>query len=242
MSARLNRILENSLLSAYGFYGGSRNARIQEHTINKLFLNVYKEENSIEIPLLLHDSFLNSTNLEESFIIPLGIGRTTEYKTVDAIISCIIGSTPYLDREIICVNSEKFGTYYGARGIILNKDLNILFIPVAKYTINGSLLEFDSFKLYVNPIVSIAGSGIEKYIYTKIVPKCLLESFLSRFRTDYCTTSIPIQSRFEVSFKDVTNRFISKPIAPKILDYNKEIKEMLLNDVDIIVDSLKLCR
>lgn len=227
ISEKLRRAIHFSLFSLVRIASHPRCWDLNNHNVNNLFLRAFRKQDSIEVPLIISSSIIEY-GLPFNTIVPMSTeGRYCPYKTVDSIVSCFIESVIYTDSELHKLESEKYGTYYGGRGVILDKHLNVLLMPVLEVDNNGEILKY---KLYVNPKVTLMTGSVEKHIYTKIIPEVLNYSF-SVFNG---TSTIEVKP--DVVFKDVTDMFTATPNAPSE-NYNEEIKELLLNNIDNIVNT-----
>lgn len=234
ISARLSRVIDRKILPFVLNCNYRRSASIHSHKLNKLFVTSHHSNNIVEIPLFAGNLFYKDPNI----IKPLCIQGSYTYKTVDSILYTILNNQSRLDDEIIKVSSEKFGEYYGTNGLIMDNNFRVLFMTVMVCSLTDDELKVNSYKAYVHPIVSIAETSVEKAIYTKLVPKCITEYFNINTGNNI---DLKTFSSVEVVFEDVTNKFIVKPLAPSNMDYNEEIKSLMANNIDDIVNTAIRC-
>lgn len=227
LSEKLKRAIHYSLFSPVRILSHIRCWDLNKHNVNNLFLCTFRKQDSTEVPLIIFDS-ITEYNLPFNTVVSMSTeGRYCPYKTVDSIVSYFIESNIHLDSELHKLESEKYGTYYGGRGVIFDKHLNVLLMPVLEVDNNGEVLDY---KLYVNPKVALMPGSVEKHIYTKIIPEVL------NYRFNIFNGTSDMEVKPDVVFKDATDMFIATPNAPS-KNYNEEIKELLLNNIDNIVNT-----
>ena len=240
ISARLNNVIDRYLLYPSAITGSLRRVDINDNPANSLFLNIKSDSDKIEIPVFLYDTAIDyikhaGGKFNTDIIIPLNYSFCNNYRTVDSILGYLLASSPRLDEEIRKNSSEKYGTYYGGRGIILNENKRILFITMIVGSIIDNRIIWESSKMYVNPLVSVAETGLEKTIYTKIVPKCITENI--QFYTSLSYDS----HKVDIVFKDITDELFITPNIPDE-DYQDRINNLLVDNIDDIVDIAFRCR
>lgn len=243
ISTRLSRILSNNLCAPHMRYGRGVGDVSQNLKCN-IFVKPHLKDNIIEIPAFVSCDFINNidNNIDSlnSYCMPLGLGLTNNYKTIDVIISNILGRRPSVESEIFVSRSDKYGNICGCEGMLLDKDLNPLLLTVLGCSNTDGGLEYEYFKVYVNPKVSLMETDLDKHIYTKIVPYCMTNSlFMSPSRK--LIINKRVGSRVLVEFKDVKDVFFVKPSIPQSEDYNKEISKLLIDNVDFLVETAKTC-
>ena len=117
--------------------------------------------------------------------------------------------------------------YYGTNGIILDSEFRILIMVVLK-VINHNIVDV---LCYINPRVYDNEKGTaEKIIIKKIVPFICLNSVYVNDRHEGPVTAI---------FKDVTNRYIQKPVAPDENFCDENVNNLLVALKNEVLDYLE---
>lgn len=207
------------------------------------FLKVDLTEKRIEVPIFMRNLVTNvivnnkiSCKYNQA-ICPLFHNRVSTRSTFDSIIKTFFESVSLANR--ICKNvSSKGDIFYGTRGLILDKDFNILFLCTLTYDyIQGDdrgYLDFDKLNIYINPSVFLDNKEtIPKGIINKLIPY-----YVSRdisVREEYSRQSKVLKP--QILIEDVTNRFIVSPTKPVPgVTSNDSINEFLVDHIDNILD------
>lgn len=226
---KLRRTIESDLFRLYNTTGPRYNY-LHDHTL-KILVSPFIEGNRFELPVFLYSPDIFKDIIDNTVsIVPIGKGNNSlSYRTADSILNRILNFRGRLNLELISVESDKHGTWQGCSGLLLDKDFNVIIMPVITGNIEGNFCNIDNIKLYVNPRVSIAEQGIEKIVYTKIVPFCITHSCFVTSNTviPSIKNNINYISDPEIVFKDVKNMFFTTPNTPKSPNINKEINEIL---------------
>lgn len=253
INARLEEILNNRLFPGHSLFASRRAYNIYKPNLNTAFLKsvVDREEHTVIIPCFMflpYTQMVCNANFSVTDVaIPLSVGTFQSYKSADSILTNILRYIPYRDMELSKITSEKYGTYYGTEGIILDKDFNILFMSAYKCKLEGGMIRVNSVITYVNPIVSIAENGVEKQIYTKVVPLCLttpVRSILNNstnINNPFVRINISSMVKPTVVFEDITNKFLIKPIAPN--PYTEStVQDILMSSIENIIQGMSTCQ
>lgn len=250
---KIGRSLKNNIVLKsfpfYNIYGGMRTFNIHGNNINSLFLKNITDGDYVIIPSPLLFNFIqyntiDGINLYKSNIIaPLSYEYPANYKSVESLINNLLCYMPQRDRFIRKITSEKYGTYYGSEGMILNSEYKCLYLTAVKCKYENNKIIIDSLLAYVDPSVSVSESGVEKHIYTKIIPTIITEDINNRiiFNIPYVETRLERISKVNVIFANINDLFIDKPIAPDFF-MNQKINYILNESIDEIVDTMNLCR
>lgn len=187
-----------------------------------LTANVDTDEPCNEVPILLaHPLCAHSrTSFKGKLILPLFTNGEQQVKLrrLVATIMADFSSVGY-ETRLQCVKTNKGDKYYGAPGLILNKDYKPIFVVTAKFS--GRPLRVKQVVYHIdNSVMSNPEGLIEKTIYKKIIPMiCARAEIESHFIED-SETCKPI-----VEISDCSH-FIETPVAPRPSNASND----LLND------------
>lgn len=244
ISNRLETILINRSFNYRSIQSSSRKSAIQGADVNTRLLHTIDNEGVFIVPVPLLCEFAN-INVSSSNIVniahPLSF-TTCDVKTVDSMIVYMLRHNMRKDVEIMKVVSEKYGTYYGAEGMILDSDFNILLLNACKCTIEEGKVHVKEVITYINPIVSLADTGIDKHIYTKVLPTYLNNFvYLSIPNNEWVVRDINTYDKPTVIFSNVTSTFLIKPTAPSE-NMNEDIYNILDTGIDDLVEMVVKCQ
>lgn len=244
ISNRLETILINRSFNYRSIQGSSRKSAIQGADVNTRLLHTIDNEGVFIVPIPLLWEFVD-INVSSSNIVniahPLSF-TTCGVKTVDSMIVYMLRHNMRKDVEIMKVVSEKYGTYYGAEGMILDSNFNVLLLNACKCTIERGKVHVKEAITYVNPIVSLSDTGIDKHIYTKVLPTYLNNVvYLSIPSNEWVVRDINTYIKPTVIFKDVTSTFLIKPTAPSE-NMNEGIYNILDTGIDDLVEMVVKCQ
>lgn len=239
----------NSISDHY-YHGGNRsyNNLSLENNIFKGFITIDLNSDSIEIPSFAklaierfytkRDSNINNC----SITIPLFCGNSYTRSSSDTILKDFFIKTYFIDKLCKIVN-KKGEIYYGNKGIILDKDFNLLFL----YTIfctkkqnNNNRISYiyDKSNIYIHPKVFINNDGsMEKIIVRKLLPFYLSNTLVGpRYGSSF---GFEQYIKPKVIIEDVSSKFIEYPNKPSIQDTQDDlIHECLCNNIDEIINNL----
>lgn len=245
VSARLENILLHRSFPFHAIMSSSRKSNIQDCDVNTRLLHTIDDEGVFIVPVPLLCEFVN-VNVISSDIInivsPLSIAAPCQVKTVDSMVSYILKHNMRKDSELMKVVSEKYGTYYGTEGMILDSDFNILLLNACKCTIERNKVQVKEVITYINPIVSLSDTGIDKHIYTKIIPTYLNNNIYNCIPSnEWVVRDITCYIKPTIVFKNVTDIFLSKPVEPSET-MNEDIYNILDTSTDDLLEMIVKCR
>lgn len=223
----------------------------KHNAFNKLFvIDVSSDE--IEVPVFARyvvESVVRgklefpSVNQVDKIVIPMYMNTYNQSKrTADSIVSDFFLKTNFSHR-LQKVTTNKREVYYGGKGIILDKDFNILLLC----TIVCKRIEHrrEQVMSYYKPIIHISPqvflkeeSLICKSILKKIIPFYVSHNIDSvttyaRFRND-----IPEGTKPQILIDDV-NKFIENPIKPTPQKCSDDVlNQLLMDNVDDVLNQL----
>lgn len=187
-----------------------------------LVANVDTDEPCNEVPMLLAHPLCihNRTSFKGRLILPLFANGEQQVKLrrLVATIMADFSSVDYNTR-LQCVKTNKGDKYYGAPGLILNKDYRPIFVVTAKFS--GMPLRVKQVVYHIdNSVISNPEGLIEKTIYKKILPMICAKAEIESHFIEEGETCKPI-----VEISDCSH-FIETPVAPRPSNASND----LLND------------
>lgn len=224
------------------------------------FLRVKTSSSGFEIPIFCNN-FIETTIVRQfalngrfnDIIIPLGVNkRTSIVKSIDKLFYPINYSVVKAG-GLHSYKTEKSDVYHIERGIIMDKDENLLMFSTIEIEVKDGKLEYKKVKSYIHPSVFYSDGLIEKTIVKKIIPYILKEGiyiYPNHQNDDFVinnlgnTRIINSQSYYrervkpEIVVKDVKDIFFCIPNAPSS-NFDEELNELLVEDINTVVDIFK---
>lgn len=214
----------------------------RHNAFNRLFvIDVSSDE--IEVPTFAR-SVVESTvgrNLKYphishvgKIVIPMYVNTyNLSTRTADSIVNIFFSRTTFHQR-LQKVTTNKGEVYYGGKGIILDKDFNILLLCtiVCRKIEHGRRQVMSYYKpmIHVSPQVFLRNEGlINKSILKKIVPFYISHNINGINTYDYFRDGIPEGTKPQVLIDDV-NRFIEYPVKPSPQKCSDDVLNQLLID------------
>lgn len=222
---------------------------LSRHNVFNKLLVVDVSSDEIEIPVIakavtenvVTNKLLLKENTEK-VVISLYPNSSTIFKnTADSIVTTLFGNVNFSQR-LQKVTTNKGETYYGNRGIILDKDLEPLILCSLICKINRSEQYIDYFVpvIHVNPKIFLGESGlIGKSILKKIIP------FYLTYNTDFVAVyndkfrnKIPSDTKPQILIDDMS-RFIESPIPPNPKTCSNEaLNKLLINNIQDVIEQM----
>lgn len=270
VSIALNRILQSSFQSTNSGINSSARRSFINYDNNNVYnvsLKVDLSRPEIIIPMTLK-YIINNTlrgeyigveegikSLDEikslQFIYPLiNIMPTENKRTFNSIFRTLLSSN--YNSRLVKVKTSKGEIYYGAPGIVLDEEYNVLLLMAMKATLEEHNLLYHEPILYINPSVFINKDLVSKNIISNIVPYFienkvnLIDSSINYEHIKYkdglvSSTSIIFQPRLSVGIeiKDMTSICISLPETPTVNSINKNnINSFLIEESNTLMGIL----
>jgi hypothetical protein len=186
-----------------------------------LVANVDTDKPCNEVPMLLAHPLCNHrTGFKGKLILPLFTNGEQQVK-LRRLVATIMADFSSVDYEtrLQCVKTNKGDKYYGAPGLILNKDYRPIFVVTAKFS--GKPLKVEQVVYHIDSSVMSNSEGlIEKTIYKKIIPMICAKAEIESHFIERSETCKPI-----VEISDCSH-FIETPVAPRPSNASND----LLND------------
>ena len=214
----------------------------RHNAFNRLFV-IDISSNEIEVPTFAR-SVVESTvrkNLEYphishvgKIVIPMYVNTyNLATRTADSIVNIFFSRTTFHQR-LQKVTTNKGEVYYGGKGIILDKDFNILLLCtiVCRKIEHGGRHIMSYYKpiIHVNPQVFLKNEGlINKSILKKIIPFYISHNIGSVNTHDYFFDGILEETKPQVLIDDV-NKFMEHPVKPSPQKCSDDVLNQLLTD------------
>ena len=258
ISERLKLIIDKM------FYTGQElqtrpNTTFRNYDLNNIFSNflrVKASSNGFEIPIFCNN-FIETTIVRQfalnrrlnDIIIPLGVNKeTATVRSVDKLFYSINYSV--VKASGLCsYKTEKSDVYHIERGIIMDKDENLLMFNTIEIEVKDEKLECKKVKSYIHPSVFYSDGLIEKTIVEKVIPYILKEGvcvYPNHQNDDYVVNNLGITNteantyyrervKPEIVVKDVKDIFFCTPNAPSD-NFNEEINDLLVEDINSVIN------
>lgn len=195
------------------FYNRYTNISVTSDNMPEQIAYLQFSSQDSEIPCL-YTSIINPTK-KQVYIAPLYLNsREFNFRTSEALIKRFFTSGSqcgYLFRGTLGSR-----VYYGNKGIILDKDHNILFLATSEPR-NNTVARHKH--IYIAPkVFTELKDPINKHIVQKIIPY-------------FCQEDLSVN----IHIKDM-NHLLEKPVFPKsIKDINDELNNILINSTDYLI-------
>lgn len=256
---------ENALMRVFLWYGSTAvhdvtnmETTLDNHNaFNKLFV-IDVSSNEIEVPVFARAvvESVVSNNLEfpcithtSKIVIPMYVNAYSQSRrTADSIVSDFFSEVNFGQR-LRKVTTSKGEVYYGGKGIILDKDFNILLLCTIvcrrmEHSV-GQVMSYYKPMIHVSPQVFLGSKGlIDKSILKKIIPfyvshniDLVNTSNLINTRT-YFRSDIPEGTKPQILIDDVS-KFIENPAKPTPQKCSDDVlNQILVDNVDDVLNQL----
>lgn len=212
---RVEEFVFNGLTDVFDVMEGTTEYRYGNLMSNDTFhhflvANVDTDKPCNEVPMLLvHPLCTYRTDFKGKLILPLFTNGEQQVK-LRRLVATIMSdfSNVGYETRLQCVKTSKGDKYYGAPGLILNKDYRPIFVVTAKFS--GKPLKVEQVVYHIdNSVMSNPEGLIEKTIYKKIIPMICARAEIESHFIEGSETCKPI-----VEISDCSH-FIETPVAPK---------------------------
>ncbi len=199
------------------------------------FLVAHTDPNGGEIPIIFNSLARRCFEYKHKLMLPL-FANGTEQVRIRRLVATILSDflcTNYATR-LQCVKTNKGDKYYGAPGLILDKNFNPLLVLTVKYKLNPDvfLLKDAECICHINRSIFANQDGLlEKAICKKIIPLYAENSHIDVIMGNYyvghdCNTTIVIDS---------CDQFIERPIIPTPSNSDdNSINDFITKHLDVI--------
>ena len=223
----------------------------KHNAFNKLFvIDVSSDE--IEVPVfarfvvesVIRDKLeFPSINHVDKIVIPMYTNTYNQLRrTADSIVSDFFLKTNFSHR-LQKATTNKGEVYYGGKGIILDKDFNILLlctIVCKRIEHSGSqVMSYYKPVIHINPQVFLKRENlICKSILKKIIPFYVSHNIDSVTTYASFRSDIPEGTKPQILIDDV-NKFIENPIKPTPQKCSNDVlNQLLMDNVDDVLNQL----
>lgn len=212
------------------------------NAFNRLFvIDVSSDE--VEVPVFARSAVESvvGSNLEfpsishiGKVVIPMYVNTYNQSRrTADSIVSEFFSRVDF-NQRLQKVTTNKGEVYYGGKGIILDKDFNILFlctIVCRRIEHRGrQVMSYYKPMIHVSPQVFLRSDGlIDKSILKKIIPFYVSHSIDSVNTHAYFRNDVPSGTKPQILIEDV-DRFIEKPVKPTPQKCSDDVLNQILID------------
>lgn len=194
----------------------------------------YVVEDKLKFPYISHAS---------KIVIPMYVNTDNiTARTADNIINIFFSKTNF-NKRLQKITTSKGEVYYGGKGIILDKDFNILFlctIVCRKMEYRGiQVMSYYKPMIHIGPQVFLrSGSLINNAILKKVIPFYMSYSINSVGTHDYFMDNIPNRTKPQILIDDV-NKFIENPTKPTPQKCSDDVlNQLLMDNVDDVLNQL----
>ena len=183
-------------------------------------------KNKLEFPHTIHTS---------KIVIPMYVNSYTQSRrTADSIVVEFFSRVNF-NQRLQKVITNKGEVYYGSKGIILDKDFNILLLctlACRRMEYSGrQVMSYYKPVIHVSPQVFLRGEGlIDKSILKKIIPFYVSHAIDSVSTTNYDFVSdIPEGTKPQILIDDVS-KLIENPVKPTPQKCSDDVLNQILAD------------
>ena len=223
----------------------------KHNAFNRLFvIDVSLDE--IEVPVFARYSVESvirnkfefpSIKYVDKIVIPMYVNTPNQSRrTADSIVNNFFLNTNF-NHRLQKVTTNKGEVYYGGKGIILDKDFNILLLCTIvckkiEYR-GGQVMSYYKPMIHVSPQVFLKGESlICKSILKKIIPFYVSHDIDSVTTHAYFRSDIPEGTKPQILIDDV-NKFIENPTKPTPQKCSDEVlNQLLMDNVDDVLNQI----
>ena len=167
-------------------------------------------------------------------IIPMYVNTYTQSRrTADSIVGEFFSGVDF-NRRLQKVITNKGEVYYGGKGIILDKDFNILLLctlACRRMEYGGrQVMSYYKPIIHVSPQVFLRGEGlIDKSILKKIIPFYVSQNIGPVYTNPYFVSDIPEGTKPQILIDDVS-KLIENPVKPTPQKCSDDVLNQILAD------------
>ena len=188
----------------------------------------------LEFPYISHAS---------KIVIPMYVNTyNMAARTADSIMNIFFSRTNF-NQRLQKITTNKGEVYYGGKGIILNKDFNILLlctIVCRRMEYRGrQIMSYYKPVIHVSPQVFLRGDGlIDKSILKKVIPFYVSHNIDSVRTHAYFRSDIPEGTKPQILIDDVS-KFIENPAKPTPQKCSDDmLNQILADNADDVLNQL----
>ena len=212
------------------------------NAFNRLFvIDVSSDE--IEVPVFAKSAVESvvidrlkfpDTSHVNKIIIPMYVNTYTQSRrTADSIVGEFFSRVNF-NQRLQKVITNKGEVYYGSKGIILDKDFNILLLctlACRRMKYKGiQVMSYYKPIIHVSPQVFLKGEGlIDKSILKKIIPFYVSQNIGPVYTNPNFVSDIPEGTKPQILIDDVS-KLIENPVKPTPQKYSDDVLNQILAD------------
>ena len=223
---------------------------LDNHNVfNRLFvIDVSSDE--IEVPVFAKPAVESVISVKLEFphtthtskiVIPMYVNTYNQQRrTADSIVSDFFSRVDF-NRRLQKVTTNKGEVYYGGRGIILDKDFNILLLCTIvckkmEYR-DRQVMSYYKPMIHVSPQVFLRGDSlINKAILKKVIPFYISHNINTVGTYYYFTNAIPEGTKPQILIDDVS-KFIENPTKPTPQKCSDDVlNQLLVDNIDDVLN------
>lgn len=240
--------------------GGPSNINYENNNAFPLFFRVEACGDRIELPVFGKDvvqtKILASLQAGHRSDIVIPFVRYNEgspiFRSADTLIRYLIEASSNQKNMYHSAKTNKDEVYYGANGLLFDKDMNLLFMSLIECDIEGVVLRYKKVKVFIHPMVFYSEGIVEKCLINKVIPYSLREGvtvyggFQSENIENLVNFSNPRdRARWhktvpEIVVADVKDRFFYKPVLHSSTFSDEDVNEYLKRNLDDIFNVMKV--
>ena len=223
---------------------------LDNHNVyNRLFvIDVSSDE--IEVPVFAKPAVESVISVKLQFphathtskiVIPMYVNTYNQQRrTADSIVNVFFSRVDF-NQRLQKVTTNKGEMNYGGRGIILDKDLNILLLctMVCRGMEHGGRQVMSYYKpiVHVSPQLFLRDKGLlGKSILKKIIPFYVSHSIDRIYTHAYFINNIPTGTKPQILIDDVS-KFIENPVEPTPQKCSDEVlNQILIDNIDDVLN------
>lgn len=242
------------------YVGGPSNINYENNNAFPLFFRVEACGDKLELPIFGKDTvqtkILASLQKGHRSDVVMPFVRYDEgspiFRSADTLIWYLIETSSTQKNMYRSAKTNKDEVYYGANGLLFDKDMNLLFMSLIECDIEGVTIRYKKVKVFIHPMVFYSDGIVEKCLINKVIPYSLREGvtvsggYLSINVKNYVNYSDPndytTQHRAvpEIVVADIKDKFFYKPVLSSSTFSNEDINEYLKRNLDDIFNIMKV--
>lgn len=240
--------------------GGPSNINYENNNAFPMFFKVEACGDRIELPIFGKDAvqtkILASLQTGHRSDVVMPFVRYDEgspiFRSADALIRYLIETSSNQKNMYHSVRTNKDEVYYGANGLLFDKDMNLLFMSLIECDIEGVVIRYKKVKVFIHPLVFYSDGVVEKCLINKVIPYSLREGVT--VYGSYRSTNIENRVNFsdpndystqhkavpEIVVADVKDKFFYKPVLHSSTFSNEDVNGVLKRNLDDIFNIMKV--
>lgn len=248
---------ENALMGVFSSYGSTvvndvtnLETTLDKHNVFNRMLVIDVSSDEIEVPVFVRavvettvkDGFEHPyTRQVDKIVIPMYVNTDNQSKrTADSIVINFFSRVNFSQR-LQKITTNKGEVYYGGKGIILDRDFNILLLCTIvcrkiKY-VESQVMSYYKPIVHLSPQVFLRGESlIDKHILKKIIPFYISHNIDSVSTCAFFRNDIPRGTKPQILIDDV-NGFIEKPVKPTPQKCSDDVlNRLLIDNIDNVLN------